>query len=557
MDTYQFIKYNKKTTLNHLKKYFENNVILCFDFEDSIDNWVDFSQKNANKQSYRNLFIKIYNNQLQKININKIAIRLNNDSIELENDLRTFKGISVNSILFPKVEKISEIENLVKLLQKFNITYKEIIPIIESSVGISILYDLCDIDYINKIGFGHNDYNLSINIFPFFHQQSYEYWKWINKIQSILKNKNISFINSAFLELDNHNFFQSMIVHLKNKFGNNFGQFTLSSKQSKICNNISNIKNNTSLKKLLKERLNLFNDENIAKEYIRNYEFANNGKGFSILNPNRTIFSPQEYLAAKNCIKKSKKQHISLYFVGGCFPVQHNIVFEDLFHQKLRYKLDISKHTNLNLKIIRYERFSNCLEKIKNTNINKDAEFLILHVRPEPFLRLVKFYYKFLNTKGKLKHSLNIPFLKIVNPEKYDLLIIRSLFLPKKKIKNTVFYKFLIDLNYIIGKILGNESYALKKYYELIQDVSNYCEKEKIKFIILGPPLRTNTFFEKILSKRLIKYAKDKFSKKNIFIDGHFTKSKNTVFFKPNGIHANENYHNEISNKIFQIIEKS
>ena len=551
MDIYQFIKYDDYTSTNHLKKHQNKNVILCFDFEDSINNFIDTSIITNKKQFFRNAFVRLYKNELKELKINKIAIRVNNKHEELQDDLHSLKGLTIYSILLPKIESLSQIYLLINLLKENNINYSEIIPIIESPIGMKIINKICEMPEIKKIGFGHNDYNLSINVFPFFHQQNSEYWKWVERIRLIIKNKDIKFINSAFLDIGNDKVLKSIVLHLKEMFNENFGQFTLSSKQSDICHSITSTKDISCIKKIITTRLHLFYDFDLAKEYIKSYKTENIDKGFTVSTKYKRILSPQEYLSAKTILKKSQNSKTNFYFVGGCFPVQHNINFEDLFHQKLKNKVEKNNKKKINITIIRYERFSNCFEKIKKVNKKNDVDFIVFHVRPEPFLRLVKIYYKYFNKKNKLKHSINIPLLNFINPEKFDLLEIRKVFQSKYIKKESRLYKFLIDTNYVIGKIFGNQRYALKKYVELINKISIYCNENGIKLIILGPPLRTNTSYEKVLSKQLERFVIKNINEKSIFIKALFDNEKNKDFFHSNGIHANEKYHNEISNLIY------
>ncbi len=69
LQAYQFIKYNNKTDIEHIKKYSEDNAILCFDFEDSI--------KLSEKQNYREYFKHIINNVLPMLPSTKICLRIN------------------------------------------------------------------------------------------------------------------------------------------------------------------------------------------------------------------------------------------------------------------------------------------------------------------------------------------------------------------------------------------------------------------------------------------------------------------------------------------------
>lgn len=560
MDVYYFIKYNDETKFEHIEKYAKTNAILCFDFEDSIKCWNDPEKDLILKNQYRNYFKSIYTNILSQISSVKTGIRINNDLSEIRKDIRQISNFRINSILIPKAETPSQIRVIEQLLIENKVSYNEIIPIIESSQGILNLSDIIrsSPQKISKIGFGHCDYNLSSQVFPFFHQNSTEYWKWITNISSIAGRHNKAIINSAYLELGNSSFFRSMLFHLDDLFGNNFGQFALTTEQTVICNTFRLHKKQDSFIKLLNSRLDLSVNKQFAIELVKKFESENNNRGFTISKADRLLISPQEYLSAKSYLTNNKLATVNFTFVGGCFPVQHNIRFEDLFHQKLRRRIENLHRANLNINIIRYERFNNCLSKIIAYHNSGPIDILVFHIRPEPFLRLVKFYYKYLNNEGKLRHSLNIPFFKIISPEKYDFLILgRRLELLYKQ-NDSKFHKTLVDINYKTGIVFGNIQFALKKYFEMVSDVVNFCVSANIKIILLGPALRSNTSFEPVLCRKLNSYMKDRIKDIDVtYIEGLDENSDNSEsLFHSNGIHAKETYHELISERLYNEFKK-
>jgi len=166
MQAYQFIKYNNKTNIEHLRKYAKNNAVLCFDFEDSIII--------SEKEIYREYFKRHIANMLSMLPTVKVCVRINNESVETEKDLEALANLHLNSIMLPKIESIEEILKLEELFAKKNISYDEIIPIIESKKGLQNLEFMAETPNpkIKRYAFGHCDYNLSINAFPFFHQNS-------------------------------------------------------------------------------------------------------------------------------------------------------------------------------------------------------------------------------------------------------------------------------------------------------------------------------------------------------------------------------------------------
>jgi citrate lyase beta subunit len=558
MRTYHFVKYNENTSLDNLIAQTGSETTLCFDFEDSIQDCLDPINTNTLKTNYRNYFKTIINkSKLHNDKLN-IGIRINgNDSPEQLLDILVLAETKhVSTIFIPKVSNSNQILTLRKELQKNGVSYNEIIPVIETKNGLNNLDEIfkTKLTKIGGIAFGHCDYNLDNLNFPFFHQDSREYWTWISKIVEFTNSNNLCFVNSPFLQLDNVEFFKNMLTVLYSIGGNNVGQITLTKEQTKICNSFSDNKKNIVLPKIL-NRLDLKVPTLFAENFIKSFEKNANNKGFAI-NNERTILSPQEYISSLNFQRKIDFPEINFTFVGGCFPVQGNLPFEKLFHQLLKHKTENIREIKFNVNIIRYERFRNCITKIASYRENNPIDILTFSIRPEPFLRMVKLYYKFLdNTTGKKKWALNLGLFNKVNPEKHDILSLDARFNPTVFSDSSIVRKKLIDLNYILGSILGNDYYSLRKYLDLINEVIDLCRSNNIKLIILGPPIRENTLVEKYLSKKLDSFMRKSLSiSKENFVSGSDLYKNGDRLFKENGIYANENYHELIAERLLEKI---
>jgi citrate lyase beta subunit len=558
MKVYHFIKYNNNTCLDKLTVQTDSKTTLCFDFEDSIQDCFSETNTPTLKTAYRNHFRTIITNCESDIKKSNIGIRINtNDSSEYLSDLLLLTEIkNIKTIFLPKVSNSNQILDLQNDLQENGVSYQEIIPVIETKNGLNNLEDILKID-LNKIGgvaFGHCDYNLCNSNYPFFHQDSREYWTWITKLYESSKRYNLRIINSPFLQLDNIEYFKEVLNILYAIGGNNVGQITLTQKQTGICNSFLNDSENRVLPKI-SNRLDLRVPAFYAERFIESFKKNINNKGFAI-NNDRTILSPQEYTSSLNFQRRMELPEVNFTFVGGCFPVQGNLAFENLFHQLLKHKVEDIREIRFNVNIIRYERFKNCSYKIASYNKNQPIDILVFSIRPEPFLRLVKLYYKFLdNSNGKIKWSLNLPAFNKVNPEKFDLLSLDTRFNPAGVNDSSILRKIFINLNYILGSLLGNDKYSLNKYLELINEVIEFSKKNNIKLFILGTPIRINTIIERLLCKRL-----DRFMRKSLtvsqdnYVSGSDLVNNGERLFEKNGIYANEKYHELISERILEKI---
>jgi len=558
MRAYHYIKYNESTSLDSLLAHTDSKTTLCFDFEDSIQDCLSPANTTILKTNYRRYFDTIVEKCNTEIGTYTIGIRINAvDSPEYVLDLEIVAKLKQPITIFaPKIDSSIQILKLHDDLKKVGAGNNEIIPVIETKKGLDNLAEILknSSTIISGIALGHCDYNLDTGNYPFFHQDSREYWTWITKIAELTKPYNLCVVNSPFLQLDNNEFFHYILYMLYAIGGNKIGQITLTQKQTSICNFFpDNIKNYT-LPKLfnrLDQRVPLL----YAEKFIASFEKSNNLKGFSIDN-DRTILSPQEYFASKVFLHKIDFPEINFTFVGGCFPVQGDLPFENLFHQLLKQKLENSREIKFNVNIIRYERFRNCRNKIEEYKQNQTIDILVFSIRPEPFLRLVKLYYKFMDSStGRKKWSLNLPIFNNVNPEKHDLLSFDARYNLSTFRDSSLIHKTLINLNYIFGLLLGNANYSQKLYLDLVNEVIEYSRMNNIKLFILGPPIRANTRIERLLSKRL-----DKFIRKapTIVQDNFISGSepiKNGEYLFKNGIYANEKYHELIAERMLEKIQ--
>lgn len=564
MRAYHFIKYDGTTSLGDLIAQTDNNTVLCFDFEDSIQDCLFPINTAALKAEYRKYFKIIIDQRRPDIDNLKIGIRLNpTDTPEYLSDLIVIAGIkNISTIFLPKINSSEQILNLQNDLKKNNVGYNEIIPVIETKTGLNNLEEILrnNSSKISRIAFGHCDYNLDSQNYPYFHQDSKEYWTWITNIAESIKSHNISLVNSPLLSLDSDESYINMLRILHSICGNKCGQITLTKKQTNLCNSFTEGKATSPLPKI-GNRLDLSVPEFYADDFIASFEKNYLNKGFAI-NHARILMSPQEYLSSLNYRNKVHFPDANFTFVGGCFPVQVNLPFENRFHQLLKHKIEDIREIKFNVNIIQYERFKNCIPKIVSSKENKPIDILVFSIRPEPFLRLVKLYYKFFDhSSGRRKWSLNLPKFNKVNPEKHDLLALDTRFNRTTTNGRSIIHKALINLNYILGSMIGNDTYSLRKYLDLVNEVIELSKSNTIKLVIIGTPIRTNTIMERRLSKKL-----DRFMKKSLdltqdtFISGSDLMKNEDNLFEKNGIYATEKYHalmaERLLEKITPIIDK-
>jgi citrate lyase beta subunit len=548
ISSFYFINYNRDDIVSSLIPPVYTTI--CLDLEDSVQDIFYPALNSDLKASSRSSILKLLsNNKIPEVNW---AIRLNSfQSNEIDYDISLLEEENIRrkikTVLLPKAENAGQIEELLLRLRKSEIEIDDIIPIIETKKGFVNLKQiaLSNKDKIKRIAFGHCDFNADNNFFPFFHQDASQYWEWVKEITSILTPLGIQFVNSPFLNLNDDDAFNSMLSKLYNICQTDFGQITLTQRQSLLCNKFRFEKNqlNGFSKKMCDEKISSY-----AGEIKHNFETYNKRKGFSI-SDKRVLISPHEYFAAGKFIKSKA---INLTIAGGCFTEQSNIAKEKLYHNIAKRKFEEDGGKNLSVNIIRYERFTNCYEKIKEGISNNHTDILLFHLRIEHILRIAKLIYKY-SDKGKVKRKLTLPFLNKIPSEEKELLQ-KILGQPNPNVKKPEgFSKFKITLNYLMGRFFGNVNYAFELYDEIFSNLIELCRKKNIKLIICGPASRPYLDVENKLSEKLSLYFKLKSKKENIpFIDllGYIDDNNESLFFE-SGIHVSEAGHKRAAELLF------
>ncbi len=288
MRAYHFTKDIRKNFYSFYRAINATNSILCFDFEDSISDDYNDNLIHA-KNEHRNKIIQEIR-QLESMDTNfEFGFRINKNSSEnYKDDIKALNSIvGVQSIFIPKVESNVDLENVLKDIV---FPIEEIIPVIETQIGFDNIEGILSLkdSRIQKIAFGHCDYNLSLGNFPFFHHDSSEYWEWIQMLNEICKKADVEIINSPVLGLDNE---ELMIYNLKRsmEFSQVTGQISLCKRQTEL---IHSVKYNMDFKDSV---MDTFENEYQSIESVlstfENYRIK--GKSFSI-DANRRIISPHE-----------------------------------------------------------------------------------------------------------------------------------------------------------------------------------------------------------------------------------------------------------------------
>lgn len=249
-----------------------------------------------------------------------------------------------------------------------------------------------------------------------------------------------------------------------------------------------------------------------------------------------------------------------LTIVGGCFPVQHNIAPSRLYHHTLRERLAGPAALPAQwpgLTIIRYERLSTCLAKIEAAHARQSGQVLLFHLRAEPVLRLSKFYYRYLDDRGRVRHALRLPGTGPGPAERHDLLTRPAPVGPVAAMPLPVparTHRQLLQLNLRLGRWLGHERRARQQYTALVLAVADFCARHGIRLLLVGPVSRPCSTTENRLSERLHQHFEQvaaHHSLEYLPALGEVDAAGQPLFF-PNGIHVSPAGHDRMAALLYK-----
>lgn len=281
-------------------------ITICLDLEDSITDFFNATNSSNKKKEYRALLYSFFFNYKPD---RRFGLRVNTfKTPEFQKDIELLAGLknhfSFNSIFLPKCKTAGDLNDCINEFIKHNIQVDEFIPIIECEEGFNSINEIIQSKYkykIKMIAFGHCDFNLDKNIFPFKHQDDKKYWTWIDDFYEALRGTEIGFINSPYLKL---NYSPGFLNNLNEFRSYNFakkGQVTLNCEQIQLCLNQERKYISTDVKNLPKSDQNkIIFAKHLLGSFRKDFDWK---KGFSIKEIFKELISPQEYFAAKKFMK--------------------------------------------------------------------------------------------------------------------------------------------------------------------------------------------------------------------------------------------------------------
>ncbi len=313
---FQFIAVSNSGSLYKIVKgSSDTKVIIVFDVEDGVQDVINPSNTQQLKQIARQkLFSEIQNNAFQ-LNNNQFGIRINSlCTNEFKHDLKFLieasKMIHWRCIVVPKINSKDEINHYFKTFHENNISFTELIPIIETVQGFNSLSEIFSnlpTEKFHRAFWGHHDYNLDAGHFPFIEQASGKYWKLTKQLIRALEKRGFGFGGGVFTELNNDQFLIKIISMLASVCTLDFGFAALGFRQAKVLSSINGIAPLPYLDLPAENEMTDDDKIHFAEETIELFKKNQlEERSFSIIQSDRKLISPQQYIAASKFLTAAK-----------------------------------------------------------------------------------------------------------------------------------------------------------------------------------------------------------------------------------------------------------
>ncbi len=239
-------------------------------------------------------------------------------------------------------------------------------------------------------------------------------------------------------------------------------------------------------------------------------------------------------------------EEIKIGIVCGCFPTQAGIGPDELYHRVLSKRLESDKQISMNISSIWYNTVSSAFVLTQQLIDTEKPDVILFHVRPDPFLRISKFWMKYSDKERKVKKKINLDADDAMIVDDFTPLASQRL-----RQKKSLLHRAFRQLNYLLGVLARTNSNAIEKERTSIENVLAECEKQKLPLIIIGPASRDTGFLENILLYRLEKKLLLYFQGKN-YVTCFGTRDKNGErLFQEDGIHVSPIGHRRMADLIY------
>ena len=238
----------------------------------------------------------------------QIGIRLNkNTGPEFSHDITALAQIAdivkFEAVVLTKIETPRDIIDCMSQLSDNRIRYKNLVLIVETKSGIENLDEIVHTAHnknIEYIVYGHYDYSLETQQWPFLEFTEAGYWEHVIPIIKRIEDGHGNFIHPPFFQIYDDRQFTEIFHRLRTLCKRPFGIITLAEQQARLCSMLAEQMAITEEIPLRNSRI-YQHDELVylAESVRRSFEIKRRSRFSFVFEPKTGRFiSPHVYLAA-------------------------------------------------------------------------------------------------------------------------------------------------------------------------------------------------------------------------------------------------------------------
>jgi hypothetical protein len=231
-------------------------------------------------------------------------------------------------------------------------------------------------------------------------------------------------------------------------------------------------------------------------------------------------------------------------FVGGCAITQPNIPKEKRFIEIFKIKMKSNYFIEPSFLFSSYSQCYQLENIVKKIMDKQKIEILVLHIRPQPFLRLSKLIIKDITTENRVSFFINPLLFKKTeyqNIENNPPQIFNQLVLKPK----------FMAVNIFFGKLFRINMKASKLIFSTISKIHSECVKNNIQFIVLGITPQPMTKQGNSICKKFNTFLTRKCFAEKIYYCDSFSKMDCEECFLSDKLHLSEKGHSYLGSILF------
>lgn len=235
------------------------------------------------------------------------------------------------------------------------------------------------------------------------------------------------------------------------------------------------------------------------------------------------------------------KVDLNIAIVGGCALTQRSIPKENRFFSIAKRKLETEQNSKVSFLFSSYESFYQLEETVLKQLAKKKPDLLIIHLRPQPLLRISKLFLRANNLNIKLNPILTS---KKNYPQNENMQL--------PIVSNFTTKPLFMGLNILLGRLFLVHKIVATQILESLKNIESVCIKHNIQFMILGISPQPKSLQGNYCCKSLNDFLKSKCNDLTISYIDTFNTLNDLEYFQNDCIHLSDLGHNKLGETFYE-----